>query len=754
MWSLPRRPPMLFSPAPLLAAIALPLLAGFLHAQEAAGDPARPRDHKPRPDFAKVASVSDVGGALHAVAAGWRATFEDEGSVTFVPALGREAPAAASWRMRLADVRRGGARWLDTGGAVPRTSHDRKCATRHWPRVDERFVATPQGLKHSVVLAERPTGDGDLVVRCAVDSALAQAASRDDGLLRWTYANGDGVQLGAVIGIDAKGRRCAGSARFVAGGFELSLPDAFVDSASFPLEVDPLIGAARPASPTLDIDFPDVAYDAYSDSWCVAFTQFLGGGGTSVVATVWDADTMAYGYGFAVNQPGDEDSVRVTNVAGTGLFALVWVNYGQTNSSICGLAFEPVQVQATSVFTIDGPAALGSPTVSGEATLYDDDFLCVWREDGYGLLGCTVTVAQDMQVSATQIQPLAGPNAVEPAFSKQGGDAGVHVLAWVDRPLGLPGRVRAQAFTHDLVPIGAGVFVQNGAQDCAFPAVDGDGVKFLVAWEEQEAANPSALDIRGKLLTVGPGGFTSIGTSLPLVATANDLDYAVDVARLGDKFGICWMGNVGITQYAEDCWFRAVNGVGAAIGADLRLDITAGSVYRYEHSPRLIGRIAGDATLPVDDGLCVFADQNVNTYDSDVGVQPIEALGPGGAISDLGGGCGPGGFASSPGPAAIGNPAVPLELFGAQSLAVPLLFIGVPAPLSSCGVCTVIQPILVQFVPNYAGAVTCPFAIPGTPSLVGFPLEFQYVSLNVNYVGCPAFPGAAASNIVRMILDY
>ena len=136
---------MLFSPAPLLAAIALPLLAGFLHAQEAAGDPARPRDHKPRPDFAKVASVSDVGGALHAVAAGWRATFEDEGSVTFVPALGREAPAAASWRMRLADVRRGGARWVDTSGAVPRTSHDRKCATRHWPRVDERFVAVERG---------------------------------------------------------------------------------------------------------------------------------------------------------------------------------------------------------------------------------------------------------------------------------------------------------------------------------------------------------------------------------------------------------------------------------------------------------------------------------------------------------------------------------------------------------------------------------------------------------------------------------
>ncbi len=745
---------MLFPPIALFAALALPFAAGILHAQDVGSRSVRRSGESLRPDFSKIASVSDFGGRLHAIAAGWRAAFADDGSVMFEPALGRNAPRAASWRMRMATVRRGDAQWLDASGLSPRTSHDRHMAIRHWPRVDERFAATPQGLKHSVVLTSRPNGDGDLIVRCAVESALTPSELRDKGQLRWTYENGDGVQLGAVVGIDATGKRCAGSARFVAGGFELSLPDSFVDTATFPLEVDPLIGAARPATPTLDIDFPDVAYDAYSDSWCVAFTQFLGGGGTSVVATVWDADTMAFGYGFTINHPGDEDSVRVTNIAGTGLFALVWVNYGQTGSSICGLAFEPVQVQATSVFTIDGPAALGSPTVSGEATLYDDDFLCVWREDGFGLLGCTVTIAQDMQVSATQIQPLAGPNAVEPAFSKQGGDAGVHVLAWIDRPLGLPGRVRAQAFTHDLVPIGTGVFVQNVPQDCAFPAVDGDGVKFLIAWEEQEQANPSALDIRGKLLTVGTGGFTSIGSTLSLVTTANDLDYAVDVARLGDKFGICWMGSVGTTQFAEDCWFRAVNGVGAAIGADLRLDLTAGSVYRYEHTPRLIGRIAGDATLPVDDGICVFADQNVNTYDSDVGLQPIEALGQGGAITDLGGGCGPGGFASSPGPAAIGNPALPLELFGAQTLAVPLLFIGVPAQLLSCGVCTVIQPILVQFVPNYAGAVTSPFAIPGTPTLVGFPLEFQYVSLNVSYVGCPAVPGASASNIVRMILDY
>ena len=37
------------------------------------------------------------------------------------------------------------------------------------------------------------------------------------------------------------------------------------------------------------------------------------------------------------------------------------------------------------------------------------------------------------------------------------------------------------------------------------PSAVYDGFKFLVAWEEQEVANPSSTDVRGKLLTIGAG---------------------------------------------------------------------------------------------------------------------------------------------------------------------------------------------------------------------------------------------------------
>lgn len=694
------------------------------------------------------AGVSEFGGGVVAVGRDYRATFAGNG-VTFQPALGKHAPTAHSWRATTTAIRRGSATVLDGNRAAPLRTHDRRSVCYQWPGVTERYEARPDGLKQSFVFAAPPDGAGDLAVQLAIESTLPRA-----GAQAWHDASGNGVVLGEVLGIDRDGARCSGAVRATAAGVELVLPDWFVAAAAYPLELDPLIGTSLQALAGADTDFPDVAYDAYSDSFCVVWTQFFGGGTTGIVGSVWDADTTGFGYAFAVNQPGDEDGVRVTNIAGTGLFVMVWVNYAGNSSSICGLAFEPTQAQATNVFTIDGPGPLSSPVVSGEATLFDDDCLVAWLDASFGLLGCTVAIDQNLQVSGTPIVQVAGATATEPAFSKQGGNAGLHLLTWTVRSPGLPGRVRAQVVDHDMNLVGPGVWVQNTAQNCGYPAVDGDGFKFLVGWEEQEVGNPSATDVRGRILTVGATGVTSVGSVLDLAVYANDVDFAVDIARLGDKWGITYMGAVASQPWFDDCWFRVVSGVGALIGPELRLDVTPGNQYRYEHASRLIGRVAGDATLVADDGLLVFADQNVSTYDSDVGLQLVEAMGPGGPIVDLGGGCGPGGLASSPGPAALGNQALAFELFGAQPLAVPFLFLGVPAPLVTCGVCSVIQPLSAAFVPNTAGAAVSTFAIPGTTSLVGFQLDAQFVSLNVLYVGCPAAPGIAASNIVRATLDH
>jgi hypothetical protein len=732
----------------LLACAALLLTCASASAQEAPRRVAH--DAPPALLASEFASVMENDGALLGTARRYRATF-GERDVEYLPALGRHAPRAEPFRVRFVSLRRGGDELLRTADATPVRSHDRSTVHYRWPSLVERYEARADGLKQSFVFASPPPGRGDLCVQLAIDTDLPRAAGARSA---WQNERGGGVVLGEVVGIDATGRRCRGTTRHVDGGVLLSLPAAFVDGAAYPLELDPLIATAVEALAGADCDFPDVAFDSWSGSYCVAWTQFFGGGTTGIVASVWLAGTLGFGYAFAINQTGDEDSVRVGTIAGTGLFVLVWVNYQGATSSISGLAFEPSQAQATNVFTIDGPGDVWWPVISSEATVYDDDCLVAWLDGTYGLLGCSVTIDQNLQASASTIVQIAGGNVTEPAISKQGGNPGMHLITWVDRPVGSPGWVRAQVVDNDMNLIGAGAWIQNTPQDSGWPAVDGDGFKFLVAWEEQEVPNPSSADIRGRVVTVGSNGITSLGNVTDLVAWPGDFDYAADVALLGDKFGLCYASQLPGPAFGDDVFFLAIAPNGTPIGGELRLELTPGTDYRYEHTPRLIGRRDGDPDTSADDGLLVFADQSVSTADSNVGLQRVESMGPGGAIVDLGGGCGPGGLAVAPGPYAFGHETFAFELYGAQPLAVPFLLIGLPAPHLQCGVCSAIQSLVSWFVPNVAGTATTTFPAPTDPSYLGFQIEFQFVTLNVNYVGCPFFPGLAASNIVRATLAY
>ncbi len=68
--------------------------------------------------------------------------------------------------------------------------------------------------------------------------------------------------------------------------------------------------------------------------------------------------------------------------------------------------------------------------------------------------------------------------------------------------------------------------------------------------------------------------------------------------------------------------------------------------------------------------------------------------------------------------------------------------------------CAIVNPILYFFAPNTAGTAVTTWSTPTDAALVGFEIEFQFLTFNVNYVGCPILPGMATSNIVRATLDY
>ncbi len=715
--------------------------------------PARPLP-PPASAQAQFACVAPGTDEILAIGHGWRATFQGE-RLTFLPALGQAAPVTCPLSLELIGIDRGTDVWLRAAAAPAAVRTDRRTVTLDRGLVVERYEARPEGLEQTFTFGQRPPGTGDLVVRLRLATDLVPAPT-GDGTLRWRRPGLGGVTIGAVTGIDARGLRTRGMLRHAGDELELSLPGWFVDAAAYPLVLDPLIGPAFEALPGYDSDFPDVAYEGWSDRFCIVWTQFSGGGVSDVVGSVWDGPGLTLQYAFAINQAGNEDSIRVGAVNGVGAFVLAWCNQAQANGpiTISGMLLEPLQAQASQPFTIAGPGPVDAPVVSSEATAFDDDCLVIWQDAQYGICGSTVAVQQGLQPGLGPIVTIGGgSSATEPAISRSGGNPGLHVVTWVDRPVGYNGWVRAQVVDHDLNLLGPGVWLHNGSLDAASPALDGDGFLFLVAWEEQEAGNPSATDIRGRTFTVGPAGVTSLGPVQTLAGTAGRLDLAPDVALLGTKFGLCWQAGDPL-PFRDDVRAAILQRSGAPAGGSFRIDLNGRAGYVYEHTPRLVGRVAGDATLTADDGLLVFGDQSITTFDSDIGVQAIESLGPGGPVQDLGGGCGPAGLAVLSGPFALGNDRLELQLFGADPLAIPFAAIGFPGPGLACGVCAMVTPVVFEFAPSTAGQAVKVVVLPSDPRFLGVTVELQWATFQNAYVGCPLAPGLAVSNRLRATLDW
>lgn len=696
------------------------------------------------------AVVDELGDRAVATGRNWRACFTGQG-FDFLPALGKRAPRPYPLHVEFDGAARG-SEPLATVPAERRTAG--KVITMDRGSVVERCEARPEGLEQTFTLARRPAGKGDLVVRLRLRTELAEV-DRQDGTLQWRAPGLGGVSLGQLTAVDATGQQFAGTLRRAGGAVELVVPSAVVDAAAYPLLLDPLFGTAVDALPNQDVDFPDVSYDATYDIWCAVWTIYFANGSSGVVGSVFYRNGLTNAYAFQVNQSGSQDSVRVTHIGGSGMFVMVWCQYQNNAVSVCGLALEPATPNATNPFTLDGPANLSSPALSGEATTQGNSCIAIWDDDYYGVLGCTITVDSQLQVSAGNIvQVGGGPTAEEPTISKQGGNPGVHIVSWVDRPTGLPGWVRAQVIDYNFNLIGTGVWLQNVPQDAARPAVDGDGFLFLCAWEEQEVAVPAAADVRGRTFTVGPAGITSMGPVIGLAEFPGYYDGSPDVAMLGDKFGLVYQSGSLTTPYVDDVYFRALARNGTPIGEEMAVDLTRSGHYVYEHAPRLIGLRDCLAGTALDDGMLVFADQDTQTIDSNIGLQWVGAMGAGGAITDLGGGCGPGGLAVANGAFALGNTSFQFELYGAQALAIPFLAIGFPGQPLTCGACALTNPVAIEFVPNLAGTAVKSMTLPGTAALLGITVEFQFDTFQVNYVGCPQVPGLAASNRITATLDY
>ncbi len=152
--------------------------------------------------------------------------------------IGRRDPAMTATQLALhtATVTRGGVTLSDAAPTVAERS-DR--LVFHRGQIDEEITTAPAGIEQRWTFAAAPAGQGDVLVRVAVDNAEPGVVVDERGfhfghdLAGGTYSH--------ATWVDAAGIRTAITGQWQNGAIEFAVPDALLASSTFPAVLDPSI---------------------------------------------------------------------------------------------------------------------------------------------------------------------------------------------------------------------------------------------------------------------------------------------------------------------------------------------------------------------------------------------------------------------------------------------------------------------------------------------------------------------------------
>ncbi|MGB3969312.1 MAG: hypothetical protein WBO45_21440 [Planctomycetota bacterium] len=685
-------------------------------------------------------------GELVALGANYKAWFCD-GEVEFVPAFGRTAKHNVPLRLRATGMARGEA--AVAFASVPAQRHGAEAVRfARAVGVAEIFVAQERGLEQSFVFAERPAGNGDLVVTCALQCECDSAADGQGGLV--FAAPGVGTfTIGAVTGIDAAGERVRGALQRTGNTLTMSLPADFVDRATYPLVLDPLLGGPVLAS-GLDRENADVVFDAGTGDWLAVWQTF---DSSSSDADIYGQRIdQATGSAFGGVFPIDVTSVNTLNPRAGSVRSAgrVLVVYHWAGIFTGALQCRTIAVAAGTASTAATLASTGWSryAVASEDTTADNEALVVWGT-GTDVVAMQVTVnASGAPLVSVAISIVSGLTDPTCSISKTNGGSGNYLIAWRSAGI-LP--VGGTTLYAILVSRNLAVLTPSHTVDTAVSgaaAIDCNGSRYLVAYTRWESGGMTR-DIRcaSVVYLAAFGALTVIDGPTPLEATVGQDETWPDVAWLGQRYCVTFTENTGTTTENAFAWLVSPD----CTTCNTRMTLAGVNLttsYTLERDARVAGRahfVAG----AIDGEIVYTEDQTTPPHPIVVG-QRVVSSGPGGAVTNLGGGCGQGGTATSTANGfAVGNTNCQFAVTGLAPGALPLCCLAVPAATIPCGTCTFLNPLATYFEPNVAGTATFTFAVPCGTVFIGFQMDVQWASLLTPTSPCPLVSGLSASNRVR-----
>ncbi|MCA8975722.1 MAG: hypothetical protein KDC98_13450 [Planctomycetes bacterium] len=202
---------------------------------------------------------------LWASGADFKVSFHD--GFTFYPLVGDLGPNQPL-RWRTASVHRGEHALVDgTAPAPDPVTSDWRCEYRHGV-VTEAYDVLAAGVEQTFVLAVRPAGSGDLVITGEITTALqAEPRTARHGEIEFAASFcGPLVRYGKATVVDAGGDRAPVRTAFDGERITLIVDGAFLDSAAYPITVDPLLGRVLLDLSFGEPGFPDVGHEHQTGS--------------------------------------------------------------------------------------------------------------------------------------------------------------------------------------------------------------------------------------------------------------------------------------------------------------------------------------------------------------------------------------------------------------------------------------------------------------------------------------------------------
>jgi len=650
-------------------------------------------------------------------------------------------------------ARRGNHNLLTLPSKTPPHRHAHRVHIAHSADIVERFEPHPTGVEISWTFASRPEGDGDLSIHYTIQGATA-AAGNTHGVA-FTLPSGQHIRVGAVTGVDADGDTCAGELHFTDDTLTMSLPASFVDAATYPLVLDPLVGTTLTIDATTPAGLlsPDAAYDASIDRVTVAHLRRYGPSDTRVRASTIAPGGWISGI-HTLGSQGTAYDPQIANLGSGDRWGVVWTDATHGAGRLC---FEVVYQWGTYAFTVlengfpgrfqsaDIGAEVDAPLGSGRGfvVVYEDNQLNAIR---------TRRVWFDANNNVQVSQPITlwadGPLATfhAPAISRAAGaDGRLIVVAQQQSPLAALPAIVGRVVSTDLATLGPPRVVFSAIdRSASAPDVDGYAGRGIAACQFASTTTPANGVWFAPVWVAADGQSLEVGDEHTVGATATT---NAELPAVGYAPGKSWIGYRFQEPASTPASGLRVMGVDANTCVDCS-DTTSLSIrqtYFADLDICVATPTSGGATAR-DDAVAVVVNHYMAGYD-------LDSTANGGGIANLGGGCGGGGAQSFSANPSIGRNRFACTLSGLPPTA--LLTVFNLAPLGGslgCGPCTWTPFSFTVALPLIGGGAEVAFAIPCQPGLIGVAMETQWTSLDPSQAPCPFASGFVLSD--RSLLTF